>query len=163
MPSSFNAAQREPGVASLPPAADAAGRTGVYTTLKNAHKATLKFLINQGNAATVTLTVNQAKDVAGTGAKALAVVRWWATVDDTAAAGDVLVRQADGASFITDAGLKPKRVYAEIDASDLDQANGFVTIAPVTGASNAANITACLTETSPARFASDQPPSLIAN
>lgn len=163
MPSGFNAAQREPGVSSLPPAADAAGRTGVYATAKNAHKITLKFLINQGNAATVAITPQQATNVSGAGAKAITMARWWATVDDTAVGGDVLVRQTDGASFTTDAGLKPKRVYCEIDPADLDMANGFICVAPQTGASNASNITSCLTEMSPARYSAEQPPSITAN
>lgn len=163
MAATTSKAQNQPGVASLPPAADAAGRTGVYATAKNAHKVVMVFSINQGDAATVALSVNQAKDVSGTSAKALSIVRWWASIDDTAVGGDILVRQTDGASYTTDAGLKPKRVYAEIDPGDLDMANGFVTLAPVTGASNAANITSCITEQYESRYSADQPPSLTAN
>jgi hypothetical protein len=52
------------------------------------------------------------------------------------------VRQTDAANFTTDAGVKTKKVIFEIDPAKLDVAGGFDCIRIVTGASNAANITA---------------------
>jgi hypothetical protein len=127
-------------VSALKPAADAAGRTGNYVNLKYVQRLFALFYINQGNAATVACSFLQAKDVSGTGSKAFsAAVPIWTDLDaDTASA---LTRQADAASYTTDAALKTKVVWFQIDPARLDVNNGFSTIAPVTGASNAANIT----------------------
>lgn len=128
-------------VEALGPAADAAGRTSVYVSLKNVQKARIAVHINQGNAATVALTPKQASAVAGTGSKVLAnVVPIWA--DQDCAASDTLARQTDAVNFTTDAGLKRKIVIFQIDPVSLDVAGGFDCIAITTGASNAANITA---------------------
>lgn len=145
----------------LAPAADAAGRNGKWVSLKNAHKLYVVVSINQGNAATVALTLEQATAVAGTGGKAVtALVPIWANQD--AAADDTLVRQADAASFTTDAALKEKLVVFEIiPQKALDLANGYDCLRVVTGASNVANITAALYVATPLRYAGDPPPSMI--
>lgn len=143
----------------LAPAADAAGRTSAYVSLRNAHKAWAIFLITQGNAATVECSVNQAKDTSGTTPKAIGTTRIWADLDT--ATLDALVRQADATNFTTDAALKDKIVVIEIDPESLDIANGYSCIAIVTGASNAANITAGLIWLQPLRVASDPPPSAL--
>jgi len=128
-------------VEALHPAADAAGRTSRYVSLKNAHRAWIVVHLDQGNAATVALTPKQATAVAGTGSKVLtAAARIWANEDEAAA--DALARQADATSFTTSAALKHKRVVFEIEpAAMLDLAGGFDCIAITTGASHAANIT----------------------
>lgn len=138
-------------VSILPPAADAAGRTSASAvSLKNAHKAYLVYHINQGNAATILLTPQQASAVAKTGAKALANnVRIWANQDE--ATTSLLTRQADGVSFTTDANVKVKRVIFEIDPATMDQAGGFDCLLAITGASNAANITSAEVFIVPAR------------
>ena len=160
MASSFSLAQQAQIVSALAPAADAAGRTGAYVTLKNAHKAFIVVHIAQGNAATVGLTLLQATAVAGTGSKALSAnQRIWAALD--VGTTDALVRQADAASFTTDAALKNKLVLFEVDPASLDTANGYDCIAVVTGASNVANITAALYELMPLRFDGNPPPSAI--
>jgi hypothetical protein len=142
----------------LAPAADAAGRTGSYMTLKGAHKGFAVCHIAQGNAATVLLSVLQATDVSGTSSKALANnARIW-YIADTSVANPVPVRQADGVSFTTDAALKNKVVIIEVDPAMLDMANGFRTITVSTGASNAANITEAMFYGTP-RSAEDQSPS----
>ena len=144
-------------VGCIKPAADAAGRTGRYVTLKAAHKAYIVFHIDQGNAATIALTVNQAKDVSGTSAKALSAgIRWWSALDE--ATTDDLVRQSDGASYTTDAAVKEKVVVAEIDPTALDLANGFDCIAGVTGASNVANLTQGTYVLTPLRYPAAVPP-----
>jgi hypothetical protein len=124
----------------LPPAADAAGRTSSYRSLKNADKAYVVVHINQGNAATVALTLLQAKDVSGTSSKALGATPIW--LNDATASSDAFVAQAAAAGFTTDANVADKIVVFEIEPEAcMDVANGFRSIAVQTGASNAANIT----------------------
>jgi hypothetical protein len=142
MPSSFSLSDMTQQVTLLPPAADAAGRTSAAAvSLKHGHKVFLIFLVNQGNAATVLLTPQQATAVAKTSAKALANnVPIWLQNDESLSS--VLTRQADGVSFTTDATTKQKRVIFEIDPTKLDLAGGFDCLLAITGASNVANITA---------------------
>jgi hypothetical protein len=137
----FSLPYQIPPVSLLAPAADAAGRTSSYRSLKNALKAYVVAEVNQGNAATVLLTLLQAKDVSGTGSKALTgVVPIW--LDNDTSASDALVAQVAALNFTTDASLKNKIVVFEITPEQaLDVANGFRSIAISTGASNAANIT----------------------
>lgn len=132
-----------PPVGLLAPAADAAGRTSVYHTLKNAMKAYVVCHVNQGNAATVQLTVLQATDVSGTSSKAVNAMPIWLVADTSAA--DALVAQAAAANFTTSATTKDKIVVFEIvpeAAMDVNNTTlAFDCIAIQTGASNAANIT----------------------
>ncbi|SRR5579871_3218225 len=132
----------------LAPAADAGGRTGQYITCRWAHKVFIVCHINQGNAAPVTLTLLQSKDVSGTGAKSTGInVPVWYCEDTSAATGSdtltLLAPVAGGSqnSYTTGAATKNKYVVFEVDPSYLDQANGFKDITVQTSASNAANIT----------------------
>ena len=135
----------------LAPAADAAGRTGLYVTLKNAHKVFIVFAITQGNAATIALTPYQAKNVAALSEKVLANnFAIYANLD--VSASDSLVRQTDGVNFTTDAGVKNKIVVFEIDPGSLDVNNGFDCLTVKTGASNAANITSAMYYLGPSRY-----------
>lgn len=145
----------------LKPAADAAGRNGAWISCKNAHKVYVVVHVDQGNAATIALTLEQAQAIAGTGAKAItATVPIWSNLDT--AASDTLVRRTDAASYTTDAGVKIKIVIFEIQPQRaLDLANDFDCIRVVTGASNAANITSGLYVASPLRFEGDPPPSMV--
>lgn len=136
----YNFASSAKLVELLPPAADAAGRSSDIISLKNATVATIIVSLTQGNAAPVALTLMQAQDVAGTGAKALAnAVPIWANQDT--AASDSLVRQADGVSFTTSGAVKNKQVVFHIDPANLDINAGFDCLYVTTGASNVANIT----------------------
>lgn len=144
----------------LNPATDAAGRTGAYVTCKHAHKAYIVVHITQGNAATIALTINQAKTVAGGSAKAITVpVRIWADLDESVT--DALVEQAAAVSFTTDAGVKNKIVVFEVNPAEFDVANGFDCVTVVTGASNVANITAAQAILTPLRFGAPTPPSAV--
>jgi hypothetical protein len=127
----------------LKPAADAAGRTSRYISMKDMHRIFLIVYLDQGNAATVALTPKQATAVAGTGTKSLvnAVPIWFIT---DYATSDAWVRQTDGTTFTTDAGVKEKAVAFQIEAAALDVSGGFDCIAITTGASNAANITSAV-------------------
>jgi hypothetical protein len=130
-------------VRALKPATDAAGRTGTRVSLKGAHKLFVVASIDQGNAATIALTLEQSTNVAGAGAKAVsAVVPIWANTD--LSVNDTLTRQTDAASFTTDAGLKEKLVVFEVRPEVLDIAGGFDCVAIKTGASNVANLTQAL-------------------
>lgn len=159
MSSSFTLPEDAKLVNILEPAADAAGRTGDYVSLKNYHKAFLVALINQGNAATVALTPKQASAVAGTGVKVISATRIWANLDT--ATSDALARATDAANYTTDAGLAIKLVVFEIDPAALDQANGFDCVTLVTGASNAANITSAIAVLCPPRYPGASLPSAI--
>lgn len=162
MSKSFCLPEQASIVTILAPAADAAGRTGAYVSLRNAHKAYLIFHIKQGNAATVLLTALQASAVAGTGSKVLTNdTPIWACLD--AATTDALVRATDAKNYTTDAALKDKVVAFEIDPSKLDLANGFDCIGASTGASNAANITSCLAILTPLRYSENPPLSAVSN
>lgn len=124
----------------LTPAADAAGRTSSYVTLKNSVKAYIVCHVGQGNAATVQFTPLQAQDVSGTGSKAINAVPIWSNLDTSLTSA--LVSRTAAANYTTDAGLKNKVVIFEIlPEAAMDMANNFTTIAIQTGASNAANIT----------------------
>ena len=129
-----------PPVSLLSPTSDAAGRTGSFRTLKNAEKAWVVARINQGNAATVQVSLLQAKDVAGTGSKAINAVPVW--VQNATATSDQNVAQSNANGFTTDATLADKLVLFEITPEvALDIANGYKTLAVQTSASNAANVT----------------------
>lgn len=117
--------------------------TGDYISLKNASHVTVLVHVAQANAAPVAITIEQATAVAGTGSKALATDVPIFLVAD-AATSDVWVRQPDGVAYTTTAALKHKLVAFEIDAEDLDVANGFDCITVKTAASDAANITSAL-------------------
>lgn len=147
-------------VEAFAPAADAAGRSSDIVSLKNVSKATIIVNLTQGNAATVALTLMQAQDVSGTGAKALAnTVPIWSNLDT--AATDTLVRRTDGVAYTTDAAVKNKTVIFEVDASQLDVNNGFDCLYVTTGASNAANITQGTFLLHGLRFQQATPPSAI--
>jgi hypothetical protein len=127
-------------ISSLKPAADAAGRTGTYASLKNALMAFAVFYLNQANAATIACDVLQAQAVAGTNAKALSINAPIFT-DLDADTSSVMARQTDAKTYTTDAATKTKVVIIQVDPAQLDAAGGFDCIAMRTGASNAANIT----------------------
>ena len=137
----FSLPYQIPPVSLLPPAADAAGRTGSYRNLANALKAYVVVHINQGNAAQVTVSILQAQDVSGTGSKAVGVMPVWLTA--ATAISDALAVQAAASTFQTSATVADKILVFEVmPEACLDVANGFHTLAVQTSASNAANITA---------------------
>lgn len=124
----------------LAAAADAAGRTSRYASLKNALKAYVLVEVNQGNAATVALTVLQATNVSGAGSAVVNAMPI-ALVDATGTT-DAFVVQTPAANFTTDATLADKLVLFEIlPEAVLNVAGGYDCIAIQTGASNAANVT----------------------
>lgn len=138
----FSLPYQIPPTAMLAPAADAAGRTSGYFSLRNALKAYIVVHVNQGNAATVALTPLQAVDVSGTSSKAITATPIWSNADTSTVAAPGAAQTA-AASFTTSAATKDKIVIFEIVPEQcMDVTNGFDCIAVQTGASNAANITA---------------------
>ena len=129
-------------VQSIVPATDAAGRTGSYVSLKNCVGAYVVFHIDQGNAATIALSLSGATDAAGTGATALTGIYPIFTVLDCATTA-IPVAQTAASNYTTDAGVKRKYVIFRVDpaAVTAQGANTLTYIAAVTGASNAANLT----------------------
>jgi hypothetical protein len=127
----------------LYPAADAAGRTSSYYSIKGAVRAWIDVIITQGNAATILLSPMQALAVAGTSAIAIRATRirtklTATTVDWT--------DQTEATTYTTDAGVANKIVRFELDPNKAltpESATGvYDCVAISTGASNAANITA---------------------
>ena len=145
----------------LAPAADAAGRTAAYVSTKHAAKKVFAVCkVNQGNAAQVTFTLQQATNVSGGSVKALTgdVPIW---TNQATATNDTFVRQTDAKSFQTSAALAIKIVVFEIDISAaLDLNNGFDAITVTTSASNAANITD-VTYYIPMSYQGNNPPSFV--
>lgn len=143
----------------LAPAADAAGRTSAYVSLKHALKAWILVHINQGNAATILLSLLQASAVAGTGSKVFTVSsKIWSNL--ATAASDTLIARTPAVNYTTDAGVALKQVLFEIDPTQLDLANGFDCVGISTGASNAANITAAQLIAA-TRYPAATPPSMV--
>ena len=142
-------------VSLLKPAADSAGRTSTYVSLKNAQKATVIFYINQGNAATILLSVLQATDSAGDGpSKAVSACPIATNLDCDTTPSDALTQQTAAATYTTDAGTKTKLICFEIDpVESMDVANGFTHIGVSTGASSASNITSAQIVLGPLRYA----------
>ncbi|MBE9509144.1 MAG: hypothetical protein IMY86_13990 [Chloroflexi bacterium] len=95
--------------------------------------------IDQGNAATIAITPNQATNVAAGGTKVISATQIWANED--LAATSVLTRQTDAANFTTSAAVKLKMVVFQINPDALDIAGGFDCITLIFGSSNAGNIT----------------------
>lgn len=145
-------------VSLLKPAADAAGRTSTYVSLKNCHKAFIVCYVNQGNAATVALTPLQAVDNSGTSSKAITATPIAYNLDTDTTPSDQFTMASAAASYTTDAATKTKIVVFEIEPAEcMDLANSFNHIAIQTGSSNAANITSALFVGHPLRNARQNP------
>lgn len=156
----FHLVERAKIVEGLAPAADAAGRTGDYVSLKDYRGIFIVAHITQGNAATVALTPYQAKTVAAGSEKVIGTVaNIWSNLDT--ATLDELVRRTDAANYTTDGAVKNKIVVFFIPAAALDTNNGFDCVCLKTGASNAANITQVAYYLVGGRYSQATPPSAI--
>jgi len=129
----------------LPPAADAAGRTSVYKSLKGAVKAWIVVYINQGAANTVLLSPMQALNVSAGSAIACRACRIYSKL--TAATVD-FTQDTEATTYTTDAGTDAKVIIFEIDPNKSltpEHATGvYDCVAVSTGASAAANITSAM-------------------
>lgn len=99
---------------------------GDYVSLKNFSR--MQIVISVKNATTVTggaVTLLQATAVAGTSEKALAFTKMFANID-TGASDTVAETAVTSNTFTTDTTNSKNLLYIiEVDASDLDIANGF--------------------------------------
>lgn len=151
--------ERDKPVEAITPQAGGA-ITGAYVSLRDAETCFVLANINQANAATVAIMIEQATDVAGTGSKPITnAVPIWA--DQDCVATDALVRQVDAVAFTTSAALKQKLVVFQIDPAHLDVNNGFDCITVKTAASDVTNITAAQYLLSDLRYGGSTPPSDI--
>ncbi len=150
----------------LNPAADAAGRTGNWISLKNASgKVFVVCKVAQANAAQVTFTLLKAQDFLGTGSVTFTPsVPIWSNPDTSVATGtDTLVAQPAGTSFQTSTTLKNKIVLFEVDVNLLNNdgpAIPWKTITVQTSPSNAANITSADAYVFGLRFGAGTPPTM---
>lgn len=126
-------------VSAFKPQAGGSAIAGDYICLKNCNHVTVLVHINQANAATVALTIEQATAVAGTSSKAITEAVPIYLVAD-AVTSDSWVKQTDAVSFTTSTATKEKLVAFEIDVATLDLANGFDCLCVKAGASDATNI-----------------------
>jgi hypothetical protein len=164
MASKFNLVYDGHPVMALPPAADAAGRSGQWISLREGHKAYAVVNINQGNAATVALTFQQATSAGGAGAKALSgnLNIWANQAQAQAAGGDTLTQQTSAQSFTTSSATGDKKIVFEIVPEEvLDTTDGFCYVQVITGASNSANITQADYFIMPNRYAQQTPVSAV--
>ena len=138
----MNLVERTKIVEAITPQAGAA-ITGDYISMKNANHVTVLVHVNQANAATMAITLEQATKVDGTSSKAIATAVPVYLVAD-AATSDAWVRQTDAVGYTTTAGTTHKVIAFEVDAEDMDVAGGFDCLTVKTAASNAANITSAV-------------------
>lgn len=128
-------------VEAIHPQTGASARTGDLISMRKAGHVTVLVNINQTTADTSAITIEQATDVAGGTYKALATEVPVFLVADSLTS-DLWVRQDDAVAYTTTAAAKPKLVAFEIDAEDLDVANGYTAIRVKIGASAAGNLVA---------------------
>ena len=135
---------------------------GTYVSLKKYNRAFVFVYVNQANAATMAITIEQAQAVANTGSKAITVaVPIWVNADCDTTPADALVRQTDAVAYTTSAATTTKLVVFQIDPATLDLAGGFNCITVKTGASNAANITAAFYVLTTPEYQGATPPSAV--
>ena len=115
--------------------------TSDYLSLRNAKgKVWVKITMAQANVAQCTITLGQASDVSGTGAKALSgnAEIWY---NEDLASSDLLTRGTAAKIYQFAATIKNKVVWFQLDlANCFDQENDFDCIYLTSGGSNVANI-----------------------
>ena len=116
----------KPVIGCAPAALTSTAGDGDYVSMKGYSKLTILLAVLNGTTVTGgAVTLKQATAVAGTGEKALSFSKMYAVID--AAAGDTLTETAVVSdTFTTDTTNSKQLLYViEVDADDLDQANGF--------------------------------------
>lgn len=109
--------------------------TSDYVTLKNSVCACVVANLTQAVAHATQISIYQAQDTSGTGAKPLNNnIPIWANEDT--ASGDSLVRQPDGTSYTVSNTAKNKIVTFHINPAKIDINNGFTCLNIRIGASN---------------------------
>jgi hypothetical protein len=148
-------------VMAFEPQTNGGALTGDYVKCSECDKLEIMVVIQQANAATCALTIEQATTAAGGSTKAITnTVPIWSNLDT--AASDTLVRRTDAVSYTTDAGVKNKIVIFQVDPSALDLANGFYWITVKCALSHADNIVGAVYFFDHMRYQADPPPTQIA-
>ena len=108
-----------------------------YLTLKDAITATVIVNLAQGVGNATQVSLYQAKDVSGTGAKPLLnnVPIW---VNEDTGTSDALVRESDGVSYTVANTAKNKQIIFHVDPPKLDLNNGYPCLGVKIGASSQA-------------------------
>jgi len=129
-------------------------------SMKNYDRCTVILIADNGTATGGAVTLEQATVVAATDAKALAFSWVWANIDTDAT--DTLVKTAvTSNTFTTDSTNTKNLLYVmEINAEDLDQANGFDCVR-ATMADTTAQVVCILYYLWNSRYAKATPPSAI--
>lgn len=152
----------------LPVDINGAAQTGDWVSLKNFQKCTILLIGAAGSSGTdVTMTVQQATDVSGTGAKALNFTR----IDAKEAASSLTAvgqftttTQSAANTYTTTNNEQLAQVYAvTINAEDMDLDNDFDCLNVSVNAGNAAKVMVGLYILEGAKFGTDPLPSAIAN
>lgn len=160
MPAPFRLWENAQVVELLSPAADSAGRTSSYISVKYGQKAFIVCFITQGSSSTILLSPLQASDSAGATSKAITAAPIAACLDTVTS--DQFTIEAAAATFTTDAGVKHKIIIFEIQPEECMDINNtikpFQYIAVSTGASSASNITSALLIVYPLRDQRQKPP-----
>lgn len=133
-----------------------------YVSLKNGIVAFIIVHLTQAVGHATTISLYQAQDVSGTGAKALASnVQIWANED--VAASDTLIRKADGVSYAVANDVKNKTVVFQVEPERLDINSGFTTIQARIGASAQATNFASVEILVDSKYEQTTPPSVVVN
>lgn len=112
--------------------------TADYLNMANALRAIVIITLKQAVGHATPITIRQATDATGTGAKDLEkAVPIWANED--VAVSDLLEQQDDGVSHAVADDAKNKKVVIQIDPEDLDVNGGFGHISVLVGASSQAS------------------------
>jgi hypothetical protein len=134
--------------------------TGVFVSVKNVNTAAVIVNLTQAVGHATVVSLYQAQDVFGTGAKALSNnVPVWANEDATS--GDSLIRKEDGVSYTVTNTAKNKQVVFHIDSAKLDINNGFTCLNLRIGASTQVTNFASAEYILDSKYAGDVPSSVV--
>lgn len=141
-------------VQAVEPKTTNAAITGDYVSLKNVITGTVVVNLTQAVGHATQVSLYQAKDVSGTGAKPLTnSVPVWANED--VSLGDSLIRQTDGVSYTVANTAKNKQVVFHIDPARLDVNDGFTCLNVRIGASTQVTNFACAEFILDSKYAGD--------
>jgi hypothetical protein len=147
-------------VQAIEPKTTNAAITGAYVSLKNVNTATVLVNLTQAVGHATVVSLYQAQDVSGTGAKALSNnVPVWANED--VSSGDSLIRKADGVSYTVTNTAKNKQVVFHIDPAKFDVNDGFTCLNVRIGASTQATNFVSADYILDSKYAGDVPSSVV--
>lgn len=134
--------------------------TGAYVSLKNVNTATVIVNLTQAVGHATVISLYQAQDVSGTGAKVLSNnVPVWANEDVSSV--DSLIRKADGVSYTVANTAKNKQVVFHIDPAKLDVNDGFTCLNVRIGASTQATNFSSAEYILDSKYSGDVPSSVV--